>query len=83
MPATVHSVFRRSGGGVSSMGAGASQRSLRMAICNTCARCSARRGVDCAICSRQLKPSAMTIVSGDASRTFGRIIRSPTRIETS
>src|SRR5262249_46577267 len=51
--------------------------SCRNAIRNTSARWSARRSVDWAICSRQLKPSATIRVPCGAVRTAGRSTLSP------
>ncbi len=53
------------------------------AICRTSARCKARRGVPWAICSRQLKPSAMISQSAGARRTAGKSSSSPMAMDNS
>src|ERR1700677_329725 len=55
----------------------------RRAIWRTSERCRARRPVLCAICSRQLRPSAMISQSAGAWRTAGRSSSSPMAIEIS
>src|SRR5579859_93949 len=49
---------------------------------STSDKCNAWRFVSCAICSLQLKPSAMMMVDTGALRTSGNSDRSPQAIET-